>query len=98
MSLLNDPFFAGDDPTRESITIPLPSATLPDGTPLKPVRQDITDRNPFREQMPRELMRRPGFGKVGDKLRVRINSHYIDNTPDKIFYQYDVSALNLITA
>ncbi|KAL9030315.1 MAG: hypothetical protein Q9196_001543 [Gyalolechia fulgens] len=85
-----DPFDAGPNPLVETLIIPIENATLHDGTPIQAVRQVITDLNPYREQMPRELMRRPGYGKVGDKLKVRINSHYIEHTPDKIFYQYDV--------
>lgn len=96
MSNVKDPFDAGFDPSAESITIPIENPTLIDGTPIQAVRQVITDLNPYREQMPRVLMRRPGYGKVGDKLRVRLNSHYIEGTPDKIFYQYDVSPLALI--
>ncbi|KAL8936923.1 MAG: hypothetical protein Q9216_004682 [Gyalolechia sp. 2 TL-2023] len=89
MSYSKDPFDAGFDPSAESIMIPIERPNLIDGTPIQAVRQVITDVNPYREQMPRVLMRRPGFGKVGEKLRVRLNSHYVEGTPSKIFYQYD---------
>ncbi|KAL8716741.1 MAG: hypothetical protein Q9225_005958 [Loekoesia sp. 1 TL-2023] len=95
MSNPKDPFAPDKpDPSSESIKIPIDHPTLIDGTPIQPVRQVITDVNPYRLQMPRELMHRPGYGKVGDKIRVRLNSHYIEGTPDKIYYQYDVQVGN----
>ena len=97
MSNPRDPFATGvNDPSAESLTIPIEHATLLGGVPIKPVRQEITDVNPYRLQMPRELMRRPGYGKVGDKIRLRLNSHLIQDSPDKIYYQYDVSHPHLV--
>ncbi|KAL8832946.1 MAG: hypothetical protein Q9170_004627 [Blastenia crenularia] len=46
------------------------------------------------DTMPRELMKRPGFGKIGNSVKIRLNSHYIQGTPDKIYYQYDVQIGN----
>lgn len=85
-----DPFAAGD-PSAETIRIPIEHATLMDGTPVQPERQVIIDTNPFRYQMPKELMRRPGYGSVGEKVRLKLNSHILEGSVEKTVYQYAVS-------
>ncbi|KAI4149004.1 MAG: hypothetical protein LQ341_001433 [Variospora aurantia] len=89
MSNPRDPFAAGD-PSAESIRIPIEHPTLIDGTPIQPERQEIIDTNPYRYQMPKELMRRPGWGQVGEKVRLKLNSHVLQGTPDKTICQYSV--------
>ncbi|KAI4088170.1 MAG: hypothetical protein LQ344_006262 [Seirophora lacunosa] len=84
-----DPFAAGD-PSAETIRIPIEHATLMDGTPVQPERQVIIDTNPFRYQMPKELMRRPGYGSVGEKVRLKLNSHILEGSVEKTVYQYAV--------
>lgn len=102
MSNPRDPFAAGPVPNSSSgdtITIPIEHPTLIDGTPIKPERQVIIDTNPYRDQMPTELMRRPGYGKLGDKVRLKLNSHYIEqiSAGKGVFYQYDVSHFEFAT-
>lgn len=92
MSHPSNPFAVDNpDPSSESIRIPIEHPTLIDGTPIQPERQVIIDTNPYRDQMPKTLMRRPGYGKIGDKIRLKLNSHYVENVGAEIFYQYDVS-------
>lgn len=77
--------------SSQTLHLPLPPMTLPDGTPLHPTRQEILDTNPLREQMPQALMRRPGFGKAGNQVQMSINSHNVTKPPMQTVYQYDVS-------
>ncbi|KAL8996468.1 MAG: hypothetical protein Q9169_004018 [Polycauliona sp. 2 TL-2023] len=64
--------------------------TLEDGTPVVPVRQVLADSNQYRVQAPSQLMRRPGFGKDGKAIQLRLNSHSISNAPNARYYQYAV--------
>jgi len=62
-----------------------------DGTPIVPLRQKVSDNNPFSAQMPTSLMRRPKFNTAGKATPISINSHRVLNFPKKPVYQYDVS-------
>lgn len=64
---------------------------LADGTPLVPLRQKVSDTNPFSAQMPTSLMRRPKFNTAGKTTQISINSHRVLHFPTKPVYQYDVS-------
>ena len=64
---------------------------LIDGTPITGTRQVLTDLNYFREQMPSQLMKRPGYGSVGVKTLLELNSHHVTQAPQATVYQYDVS-------
>lgn len=83
--------FTARDPSAETILIPIEHSTQIDGTPIQPERQVIIDTNPFRYQMPKELMRRPGYGSVGEKVRLKLNSHILEGSVEKTVYQYAVS-------
>lgn len=89
-----DPF-APDHPVSDNpLYVPESQNLLKgDGTPIEPVRQVLTDDNPFRTQIPSQLMRRPGFGSSGKAIPLRLNSHTISNAPDARYYQYDVSLI-----
>lgn len=89
---VRDPF-APDrpNPSYETIHIPTPSLTLHDGTPVEPSRQMMVDVNPSRLQIPHQLMRRPGYGREGKAIKLRLNSHHVENTPNARYYQYAVS-------
>ncbi|KAL8879499.1 MAG: hypothetical protein Q9198_002897 [Flavoplaca austrocitrina] len=91
MANLRDPF-APDHPVSDNpLYVPESQNLLKaDGTPIEPVRQVLTDDNPFRTQVPSQLMRRPGFGSSGKAIPLRLNSHTISNAPDARYYQYDV--------
>ena len=69
------------------IEIPDPAT---DFHPKPPGGAPIT--NPYREQMPKSLMRRPAFGKTGRPYKVAINSHVVEQWPTRDIFQYDVSA------
>ncbi|KAL8947942.1 MAG: hypothetical protein Q9222_005822 [Ikaeria aurantiellina] len=93
MSPSQDPF-APDRPPPGSETIKIHvEQRLADGTLAKPSRQ-TRNVNPFREQMPTQLMRRPGFGREGKPIKLALNSHHISNSPDKRYYQYSVQIDN----
>ena len=47
--------------------------------------------NEWRDKMPKQLMLRPGFGKAGKSHKVNINSHKVEQWPNKDVHQYDVS-------
>lgn len=66
-------------------------AMHPDGTPVVGSRQLVLDVNEYREQMPKKLMQRPGFGGAGKKIQLKLNSHRIESLPTDRIYQYDVS-------
>ncbi|KAL8696034.1 MAG: hypothetical protein Q9224_003008 [Gallowayella concinna] len=42
------------------------------------------------EPVPRQLMRRPGYGREGKNIKLRLNSHHIEDTTDARYYQYNV--------
>ncbi|KAL8858415.1 MAG: hypothetical protein Q9178_005096 [Gyalolechia marmorata] len=42
------------------------------------------------ETAPSQLMKRPGFGRDGKAIKLRLNSHAIINSPNARYYQYDV--------
>ncbi|KAL9595041.1 MAG: hypothetical protein Q9179_005141 [Wetmoreana sp. 5 TL-2023] len=91
MDVPKDPFKPDKVPSsQESVKVPGPSTTLPDGTPLQPIRQAVLDVNSYRDQMPTKLMRRPGFGTAGKPLKLQLNSHVIRSQPNARYYQYDV--------
>jgi len=49
----------------------------------------------FRDQMPTTLAKRDGkFGKAGKKTLIEINSHAVQDWPNKTVFQYDVSCPN----
>lgn len=47
-----------------------------------------------------DLMKRPGFGSIGEATKLKLNSHYVNlvrpkgNEKDQVFHQYTVSLLN----
>ncbi|KAL8710468.1 MAG: hypothetical protein Q9220_004900 [cf. Caloplaca sp. 1 TL-2023] len=88
----NDPFKGPPAPGTETIKIPVPNQ-LADGTTATLSRQ-TQPVNAFREQMPTQLMRRPGFGREGKPIKLALNSHHIANSPDKRYYQYSVQIGN----
>ena len=63
-----------------------------DGTPIVPLRQIVSNNNPFAAQMPTQLMPRPSFNTTGKGAPIAINSHRVLSYPTKPVYQYDVSA------
>ena len=63
-----------------------------DGTPIVPLRQIVSDNNPFAAQMPTQLMPRPSFNTTGKGAPIAINSHRVLSYPTKTVHQYDVSA------
>ncbi|KAI4204293.1 MAG: hypothetical protein LQ350_001273 [Teloschistes chrysophthalmus] len=69
-------------------------AMHPDGTPVVGSRQLVLDVNEYREQMPKKLMQRPGFGGAGKKIQLKLNSHRIESLPTDRIYQYDVQIGN----
>lgn len=70
-------------------------AMHPDGTPVVGSRQFVLDVNEYREQMPKKMMQRPGFGGAGKKIQLKLNSHRIESLPTDRIYQYDVSHMPL---
>ncbi|KAL8726906.1 MAG: hypothetical protein Q9166_006395 [cf. Caloplaca sp. 2 TL-2023] len=42
------------------------------------------------QSVPSQLMRRPGYGKEGRQIKLRLNSHHIINSPNARYYQYSV--------
>ncbi len=58
---------------------------------FKPYRTNIFDSNPWREKMPTDLEKRPGFGKLGKPALLNVNSYEVTAFPNKTVYQYDVS-------
>ena len=63
-----------------------------DTRPDKPPKEDLFFTNPFRDEMPTELLKRNNiFGNAGKKVGIEINSHAVKAWPDKTVYQYDVS-------
>ncbi|KAG8529183.1 uncharacterized protein KY384_005818 [Bacidia gigantensis] len=46
--------------------------------------------NMFRMEMPKVLMKRPGFGTLGRAYKVTLNSHTVNAWPKMDVYQYDV--------
>ncbi len=88
---VRNPFQPDHIPSSESLRIPgTENLNQVDGTPIQPVRQVLTDVNPFRLQAPSKLMKRPGFGRDGKAIKLRLNSHAIINSPNARYYQYDV--------
>ncbi|KAL8688577.1 MAG: hypothetical protein Q9218_005546 [Villophora microphyllina] len=88
-------YYADEPPTEkpvsgESLTVSRDIATLPDGSEVQGSRQNVLDVNSYRDQMPTQLMRRPGFGAAGKKIQLKLNSHRIESLPVDRFYQYDV--------
>lgn len=85
--------FQPDHPISDEVAYVPESQNLnqADGTPIQPVRQVLTDVNPYRLQVPSQLMRRPGFGRDGKAIQLRLNSHAISNAPNARYYQYAVS-------
>ncbi|KAI4251669.1 MAG: hypothetical protein L6R42_008287, partial [Xanthoria sp. 1 TBL-2021] len=84
--------FQPDHPISDEVAYVPESQNLnqADGTPIQPVRQVLTDVNPYRLQVPSQLMRRPGFGRDGKAIQLRLNSHAISNAPNARYYQYAV--------
>ena len=81
--------FQPDHPiSNERLEVPESRGLLP---PDNGPRQDFFDANPFRGQAEKKLMRRPGFGKDGKAIQLRLNSHAISNAPNAKYYQYAVS-------
>ena len=63
-----------------------------DTRPDKPPKEDLFFTNPFRDEMPTELLKRNNkFGTAGKKAFIEVNSHAVKAWPDKTVYQYDVS-------
>ena len=87
-----DPAFRSDTP-EVALKLKSDPYTLKtkDGTPIVPLRQIVSDNNPFAEQMPTQLMPRPNFNTTGKGAPVLINSHPVTKYPTKQVYQYDVS-------
>ncbi|KAL8852773.1 MAG: hypothetical protein Q9221_002403 [Calogaya cf. arnoldii] len=80
--------FQPDHPiSNERLEVPESRGLLP---PDNGPRQDFFDANPFRGQAEKKLMRRPGFGKDGKAIQLRLNSHAISNAPNAKYYQYAV--------
>ncbi len=67
------------------------SGDVSSGLPDKGFTNPLIDTNPFRDQMPGELMKRTPFGVFGKPSAVSVNSHRVEQWPDKDVYQYDVS-------
>lgn len=63
---------------------------------IKPLTHPLwEDTNVFRDQMPTTLAKRDGkFGKAGKKTLIEINSHAVQDWPNKTVFQYDVSCPN----
>lgn len=59
----------------------------------KPTRNDFIVDNTFRDKVPKDLERRPGFNTSGKPAKVQVNSHKILSYPTKPVSQYDVSYL-----
>lgn len=68
---------------------------IPTGLPTKPTNTLIIDPipNPFRNQMPTNMMARKEFSKAGKPASIQINSHIIEAWPKINIAQYDVSLL-----
>ena len=59
----------------------------------KPTRNEFIVDNTFRDKVPKDLERRPGFNTSGKPVKVQVNSHKILSFPTKPVSQYDVSYL-----
>lgn len=59
----------------------------------QPTRNQFRVDNPYRELVPKDLERRPGFNTSGKPAKVQVNSHKILKYPVKPVSQYDVSYL-----
>lgn len=70
--------------------------TTKDGTPIVPLRQIVSQANPFADQMPATLMTRPAFNSSGKQAAIAINSHRVLSYPTKEVHQYDVSSGELM--
>ena len=64
---------------------------IPTGLPTKPFRTELLDTNPFRDQMPTQLMQRGKYGTLGKIAEIEINSHVVTAWPRMDVFQYDVS-------
>ncbi|KAL8776952.1 MAG: hypothetical protein Q9213_008068 [Squamulea squamosa] len=64
-------------PSSESLRIPgTKNLNQVDGTPIQAI--------------PSQLMKRPGFGREGKAIKLRLNSHAIISQPNARYYQYAV--------
>ena len=63
------------------------------GAPPKiPNVNPMYETNPYREQMPVDLMKRPGWSKSGTAAQITLNSYQVTNYPGETIAQYDVSS------
>ena len=69
---------------------PSSGRTVPSGIPEKSLINDPFEANPFRDQMPTNLMLRARFGKLGKPIGLNVNSHIVQDFPTKDVFQYDV--------